>query len=101
MQTRRAARKQACDARKQHTLSNGIGNGGFTGAHTLTTDRLRDANRSSDEVGVGGHDCEHMASRDGCEIGQQLRQVGSGVCVFEGRLGEDSDGRGNEQHTLP
>ena len=42
-----------------------------------------------------------MASRYGCETGQQLRQVGSGVRVFEGRLGEDSDGRGNEQHTLP
>ena len=29
-QTRRTARKRACDARKQHTLSNGHGHGGFT-----------------------------------------------------------------------
>ena len=29
-QTRRTARKRACDARKQHTLSNGHGHGGLT-----------------------------------------------------------------------
>ena len=70
-------------------------------AHQWTNDHLGDASRSADEVGVGGHDCEHMVSRAGRERGQQPRQVGSGVRVFEGRLGEDSDGRGNEQHTLP
>ena len=41
--------------------------GSVNGAHTLTNTRLRDASRSADEVGVGGHDCEHMAGRDGCE----------------------------------
>ena len=71
------------------------------GAQTLTSDRLGDASRSADEDGVGGHDCEHMAGRDGCEMGQQLRQVGSGVRVFEGRLGEDSGGERGERLTLP
>ena len=42
-----------------------------------------------------------MAGRDGCEMGQQLRQVGSGVRVFEGRLGEDSGGERGERLTLP
>ena len=74
---------------------------GLRRPYTLTNDRLGDASRSADEVGFGEHDCEHIAGRNGYERDQQPRQVGSGVRVFEGRLGEDSDGRGNEQHTLP
>ena len=100
-QTRRTARKRACDARKQHTLSNGHWQWWICGAHTLTKDRLGDASRSTDEVCVGEHDCEHIAGRNGCGRGQQPRQVGSGVRVLQGRLGEDSGGRDNEQRTLP
>ena len=100
-QTRRTARKRACDARKQHTLSNGHGHGGFTAPipHTLTNDHLGDASRSADEVGVGGHDCEHMASRAGRERGQQPRQVGSGAHITPGRVGAACHRRGNEQRT--
>lgn len=82
-------------------LSNGHGQRWVCGAHTLTNDRLGDASRSTDEVGVDEHDCEHMASRDGCERGQQPRQVGSGERLSQGRPGEDSGGQGNEQRTLP
>ena len=42
-----------------------------------------------------------MVSRAGRERGQQPRQVGSGVRVFEGRLGEDSGGERGERLTLP
>ena len=41
-------------------------------AHTARTDdHLHVPNRSVDEAGGGGHICEHIAGRDGCEKGQQ------------------------------
>ena len=62
-------------------------------------DHLDGLKRSADGGGAAEHDCEHITRGNGCQSGQELWQVAAGVCLSQGRLGDDNRGQANEQHT--